>query len=586
MCSQNKRRGIEMELETKSFDKLIDHALQLMRSENNTRYSAQIENLLVQCLTAYPADADLPIWLGLAVEVQGDSERAHALYRQALERYESNADTHPEAQLNKAVALYRMKDAKALNDCLPHIPSLDSQRHDLWLTYGYLYVFLGRFQEALICANTALESASADLHARLLKGLSLEGLQQYNAAAQLLEAMLSETLPFEIELEVNHILAHVLTERRQEGDIPRADAYMRRAVELDSDYVICLGVIHSETRRYNQAVAIFDEALSNSRILMQPALYVELRFYRGEAYWGLQEYEKARDDFEVYEKYHLEHRNIDNVVFSRCHLVKLHLKSTRLSELAASSIAGLERVLAEYEPSLFASTTLHTEWHRLRSILHVYASMRDILDASDVDAHRLTRLLNALEEIYDSDCGSPPAQCANLTILGDDLTIPSCISSLVRVQQVFESEGGQMFELVGVDDKKSLSFQELTDLLNNEDIWIIDTRHSVRLYQSHILGIFGHASQQTTKSIIAVASPSSSSSYLLEGTVRVDSLTDAILLTQVVLLYEGIKRELVDVLPEPGFVYYDRVPSLSTAPQNPLPSRLRKALTTGRWLDD
>lgn len=317
------------------------------------------------------------------------------------------------AKINICVIHDWKKNCENLKNELPNPIGIESDDYMAWYYLGFLFHKINEFDKAIFCLNKCLELKHDFILALIKKGYSLEGAEPHrlDEAINCFKYILSlDTEDVKKNLgEIYHGLGHFLAENDKTRD---GIDTMKKAIIEDVGYLPCYGTIHSEAKKYSQAVEIFDDVFTldgltriygNSlskdeikrrlkRIHEKNDLKNEIIFYRGDANWGLGLFEKARDDFETFADYCREIGNSDGLSHAQLYIVKTFLKEKNIFLLRPEDLKKRLDILEKNRFSLYANRYIHRDWEKTIKILTGLLYLSDFLSKGKI------------EDLYEVEC--------------------------------------------------------------------------------------------------------------------------------------------------------------------------------------
>jgi len=322
-----------------------------------------------------------------------------------------------------------------------HLPTPKTMKTDdfhVWFALGRLHLKLTQFQQGVDCLERARELRPDHFATLARLGYCYEGLLKFDEAIDVAHGAerLAENRHVSDEemADLYHALGHFYVGGSYIGrdeisiaDRDKGEQYMQRACttgEKGYGYLSCLGGIYTETKRYVEAIELFERAIADERIRNDPVLYNELHFYRGEAYMGAERYDEALADFRHVETYARAHRDWDALAHVKLYQIRTELKRKDVAELDVDDLQSYLNELYKHEPSLYVVESFRRDRERMISILSAFYFLKRCADdsqLSDQDFERylenaIAHLSNLYEEGHSPDL--------DLLVLSDDPAVP------------------------------------------------------------------------------------------------------------------------------------------------------------------
>ncbi len=343
------------------------------------------------------------------------------------------------AKINICVIYDWEKDCDRLRQELPNPAEINSEDFKVWYYLGFLFHKINEFDKAIYCLDKCLEIKPNFILALIKKGYSLEGAEHHRLeeAINCFRNILSlNTEDVKKELgEIYHGLGHFLAESKKTKE---GIDYMKKAIIEDVGYLPCYGTLHSEAKKYSQALDIFNDAFTveglsrmygnsldgneirrRQRIIEEKKeLKNEIIFYRGEAYCGLGNFTKATEDFRTFANYCIETGNNDGLAHAQLYIVKSFLKQANILLLTSEDLEERLEILEKYKCSLYANRYIHRDWGKTVKIITGLLKLSKFLTKAKIEtleevANVASSLINVfpdekLEVLFISDTSKIP----------------------------------------------------------------------------------------------------------------------------------------------------------------------------------
>lgn len=312
---------------------------------------------------------------------------------------------------------------------------------DIWFTLGRLHLKLSQFKQAISCLEMAHKLRLNHFATLARLGYSHEGLREFDKAIRVAseaERLAAQNPVSDEEMaDLYHALGHFYVGYsyigREEGDVrvdyqELGEEYMKRACKTGKQgygYLSCLGGIYTETKRYSEAVRLFDQAISDEKVQQDLELYNEIHFYRGEAYMYMGKdpyYDRALADFDHVEQYARARRDQDALAHVKLYKVRTELMRKDVAELELGDLRSYLEELYQYEPSIYVVESFRSDRERLISILSAFYLLRQCMSSPPPSNFEqcLKDAIDYMEKMYREERNPD----LNLLVLSDDHSLP------------------------------------------------------------------------------------------------------------------------------------------------------------------
>jgi len=355
---------------------------------------------------------------------KGISLSDEGLFDESIETFRS-IHSNLRAKINICLIYDLKKDCDRLKKELPKPSEVDSEDYKVWYHLGFLFHKINEFDNAIYCLDRCLGIKPNFIPALIKKGYSLEGAEPHRLeeAINCFKYVLNlDTEDVKKELgEIYHGLGHFLAESNKTKE---GIDYMKKAIIEDVGYLPCYGTLHSEAKKYSQALDIFNDAftvegvnriygnsLNKNEIRRRQKIIEEKKdlkneivFYRGEAYCGLGNFPKAIEDFRTFANYCIETNNHDGLAHAQLYIVKSFLKQANVLLLRPEELEERLKLLEKHKCSLYANRYIHRDWEKTIRILTGLLKLSKFLSKAKIETvEEITNVANSLINVFSDE---------------------------------------------------------------------------------------------------------------------------------------------------------------------------------------
>lgn len=461
------------------------------------------------------------------------------------------------ADINKCILFDRLgwdeKLALELANIMknPEINQCDDYR--IWDSLAFLNYKIQKFEDAILCMARILETETPlelEIQTFIRKSYCLEAQYKFDEAIEILEKVIKYNVikynpsalhPF--KSDIFHGLGHFYNERgnlkKTLSDIRIAEQYMKNAADLDPKYYPCLGTIHSENKKYQKALSVFNEALGINEIKNNDHIYNEILFYKADALGWLGEYSEADKLFDKFEEYCEKYGNRDGKAHCLVSKLETTLRGRSIFDITEGELSSWLELLDINKPSLYANKAIHEEWKKLKYLLEgiyklkcFFQENNDTINISDI-----SRCFNKAVEIMESN-----------------------VSLLTLTDKPNETKNLKEYNSLKIISEHPSDFE--IKLLAKDDVWI------VLLFEScpgrYIAWIAERAKEKTIILYFNETVESQIPPEIKTKTFVLNDINEAVSIAYTLSLYDFLRKDLIKPFFLFGMTPTTQAPSFSS----------------------
>ena len=360
------------------------------------------------------------------------------------------------AKINVCILYDLLGDPMKLKNALPSTTAVTAEDYREWYNLGFLFHKINEFDNAIYCLERCLSIQPDFIPALIKKGYCLEGTEPHRLeeAIECFESILclgTEAVRREYG-EIYHGLGHFLAEC---GRVDDGIGYMWKAIVEDVGYLPCYGTLHSEAKRYSQALDIFTSAFSeeglekiyrnalqkaeirrrHNMVQEKKALQNEIIFYRGEAYCGLGDFQRATADFRTFAEYCKRSKNHDGIAHAQLYIAKAFLKQANLLLVTTQELRGHLESLNKHTFSLYANRYIHRDWEKTVKMIEAQLKLKELLMTPQLDD--FDQVSGVASALLDA-CGETPLP---VSLLSASVETPPFVHEAICLKPLLQSDG-------------------------------------------------------------------------------------------------------------------------------------------------
>lgn len=461
------------------------------------------------------------------------------------------------ANINKCIILDRMGWDQELALELSNImgdPEINQcNDYEIWDCLAFLNYKIQKFEEAILCMDKILEAKiplELEIQTLIRKSYCLEAQYKFEEAIEILEKVIkcnpSTLHPF--KSDIFHGLGHFYNERgnlkKTISDIRTAEQYMKKAADLDPKYYPCLGTIHSENKKYQKALSVFNDALEINEIKNNDHIYNEILFYKADALGWLGEYSEADKSFDKFKEYCEKYGSRDGKVHCLVSKIETTLRGKSIFDVTEDELSSWLELLNGNKPSLYANKAIHEEWKKLKYLLDGIYKLKCFFNVNNYTVNNYTVNISDISRCFNKA----------VEIMGSN------VSLLTLTDKPSETKSLKEYNSLKIISENPSNFE--IELLAKDDVWI------VLLFEScpgrYIAWIAEKAKEKTIILYFNETVESQIPPEIKTKTFVLNDIDEAVSIAYTLSLYDFLRKDLIKPFFLFGMAPTTQAPSFSS----------------------